>query len=115
MTIRRNKSGQIHKNADVFAMHRRQMRRLGSRPSRSHVCGDTGGATESGRKCEKATPPGERCRWHRESVHECDRGGRLNGWPICWRCYVDAVLWERLEREASDLVDMDDVLNGRHG
>ena len=48
-------------------------------------------------------------------AHVCNRGGRLNGWPVCWFCYVDAVLGEMREREESDLVDMDDVLNGRHG
>lgn len=98
MSVKRDRRGRIHSSADVFAMHRRQMARL---------------ARTSPEQAGSMPAPSEPPAW---GGHECDRGGRLNGWPICWRCWVDAMLArlraleaERGERERGGVVDWGDV------
>lgn len=40
--------------------------------------------------------------------HECDRAATLNGWPMCWQCYVDARL--HAEPDGSALYERRELL-----
>ena len=75
--IRRNSDGTIHPKADIFAMHRRQLARARVPTDRQR---------ETARRHVQIAM--------RMRHHTCNRGGRLNGWPICWFCFVEARLME---------------------